>query len=644
MTFATSGNDCLPSEEYGVISGLIGASLEPVALQELLKTVLDRLGTVSWLDLDGRGAILLLNSRNQLVMVAQRGFSEARAALCEKVDLDRCGCGHVVGNPEGAVLPCEHDSPRDGSEPGTKSYHFVLPLVARGRVIGTLPLFLAHEQQFNEAQLGFLRDLGRLLSSTVFQQLTEEMVEVRELERQEARSEIIDKLGMASEYRDQETGMHVLRMKEYAGAIARNLGMPPEDREQLIATAPMHDVGKIGIPDEILLKPGKLSAQEFEVMRGHTRIGNDILTGDDPMMREAREIALTHHEKWDGSGYPRGLEGEDIPLFGRICAVADVFDALTSERPYKDAWPVERAVDLIRGGAGTDFDPAIVSAFMGVLPEAMRIRELYRDNVIDPHEKLDLPPVPVSADAWLSWNDSLSVGIDVIDEHHRYLIDLTNELHAAVTGGHGSKAVGRTLRALERYTHVHFREEERLMRQYGFPRLAEHRSQHELFCIKIAGFWEEIKVSPLTLGHETALFLKQWLVHHVTVEDARLREIHLLAALQRMLALMAVADGPSEDTEIAVMAQVYTRVAESDLGEEQMVQAIEEAKGSSESPAEYLKGVADNLSDDFKATLIEAARLVATAHRLTGDRERKFLDELADALGMPEAGVDGTVS
>jgi len=209
----------------------------------------------------------------------------------------------------------------------------------------------------------------------------ERKVQKRTLELNETRLQIIQRLGRAAEYKDNETGMHVLRMSYYSSAIALVLGLPAADIETLLHAAPMHDIGKIGIADRILLKPGKLDDAEWALMRKHPQIGAGIIgKHDSPLLEMARIVALTHHEKWDGSGYPRGLRGEKIPLVGRIVALADVFDALTSERPYKKAWPVEQALDTIRSDRERHFDPAITEAFFGVMPEILRIRQQYAES------------------------------------------------------------------------------------------------------------------------------------------------------------------------------------------------------------------------------------------------------------------------
>ena len=209
----------------------------------------------------------------------------------------------------------------------------------------------------------------------------ERKVQERTLELNETRLQIIQRLGRAAEYKDNETGMHVLRMSYYSRAIARALDLPSAEVETLLHAAPMHDIGKIGIPDHILLKPGKLDDSEWALMREHPQIGAGILGKHaSPLLETARIVALTHHERWDGSGYPHRLQGEQIPLVGRIVALADVFDALTTERPYKKAWPVEQALATIRSERGRHFDPRIADAFFGVVPEILRIQQQYAET------------------------------------------------------------------------------------------------------------------------------------------------------------------------------------------------------------------------------------------------------------------------
>ena len=193
--------------------------------------------------------------------------------------------------------------------------------------------------------------------------------------------EIVFRLSRAAEYRDPETGAHIMRMAHYSKHIAQNLGLSQADQDLLLEAAPMHDIGKVGIADGILLKPGKLFPEEFEIMKRHAQIGHDILAGSASYtLQTGAEIALTHHEKFDGTGYPNGLSGEGIPFFGRIVAVADVFDALTSERPYKPAWDLERATALVREGTGSHFDPGCVEAFFMHWENILEIRARFQDE------------------------------------------------------------------------------------------------------------------------------------------------------------------------------------------------------------------------------------------------------------------------
>lgn len=198
---------------------------------------------------------------------------------------------------------------------------------------------------------------------------------VRMDELRETRLQIVQRLGRAAEYKDNETGMHVIRMSHFSQLLALAAGCSPAWAEDLLNAAPMHDVGKIGIRDAVLRKPGPLDADEWATMRRHPEIGAEII-GEHPsgVLQLAREIALAHHEKWDGSGYPRGLAGEAIPLSARIVAIADVFDALTTRRPYKEPWPVQDALDHIAAQAGKHFDPALVALFAPLLPQLLEIR------------------------------------------------------------------------------------------------------------------------------------------------------------------------------------------------------------------------------------------------------------------------------
>ncbi len=209
----------------------------------------------------------------------------------------------------------------------------------------------------------------------------EEMVRERTRELEHTRLEIIHRLSRAGEYRDNETGMHVIRMSKGCQRLALAAGLGEDFSETILFASPMHDVGKIGIPDRVLLKEGPLDPAERDLMERHVEIGHSILGQHaDGLLRMASNIVLSHHERWDGTGYPKGLKGEAIPIEGRIAAICDVFDALTSRRSYKAAWPVPDAVAYLRRNAGSHFDPNLVDQFIRILSEILAIRHEHSDE------------------------------------------------------------------------------------------------------------------------------------------------------------------------------------------------------------------------------------------------------------------------
>jgi putative two-component system response regulator len=183
-------------------------------------------------------------------------------------------------------------------------------------------------------------------------------------------------LGEAGHFNDNDTGEHIWRMAEYSAALAAACGWNDNDSHLIGLAAPMHDTGKLGIPNAILRKPAKLDATEWEIMKTHSRIGHDILAKSDaPLFKMAAEIALLHHEKWDGTGYPLGLAGNAIPESARIIALADVFDALTMKRPYKENWSVEKALETMKAASGKHFDPRLLDIFISISPKILQIME-----------------------------------------------------------------------------------------------------------------------------------------------------------------------------------------------------------------------------------------------------------------------------
>ena len=282
--------------------------------------------------------------------------------------------------------------------PGLDGYEVCRRLKADPLCAGIPVIFVTARDEDVDQEMGF--DAGavdyipkpvrhRVVLSRVRAHLTvaergrtlESMVRERTRQLEMTRRKIIQDLGHAAEFKDNETGLHVVRMSYYARLLSLALGRDEAWTELLFNASPMHDVGKIGIPDRILCKPGKLDAEEWAIMQTHTTIGARIIGEADgsDLLAMAATVALTHHERWDGTGYPHRLAGEAIPLEGRIVAVADVFDALTSERPYKKAWTVEDALALLREQSGKQFDATVVGRFLDIVPEVLAIKARYAD-------------------------------------------------------------------------------------------------------------------------------------------------------------------------------------------------------------------------------------------------------------------------
>lgn len=345
----------------------------------------------------------------------------------------------------------------------------------------------------------------------VYSDVSEER-RLRESIRRNNKASVVAMANLA-EHRDADTGIHVLRVARLVGQTARKLMALPAYRSMIdeafiehVATASiLHDVGKIATPDQILLKTGPLTAEEREVIKQHPALGAQLLRqakltmGENPFLDMGAEIALTHHEWFDGRGYPYGLSGDEISLPGRICAVADVFDALTSERPYKAPWSMDRAVALIKEQGGTQFDPDVVRAFVSVLEERERV-------------------------CIVRWSGAMSVGHQRIDDQHRILIDTINQL-ASADSLHNQFAVSMILDELLSYAAFHFEFEESLMAHADYPQLEAHRREHQGFVNWINEYRDEyVKFGKRALGEPVLAFLKDWLSHHILEEDRRYGE------------------------------------------------------------------------------------------------------------------------
>ena len=255
----------------------------------------------------------------------------------------------------------------------------VVPMVDVDQdVVGVLQLINSSDEN---GQIVPFRDSYEKLTFSLASQaaVAVKMAQLRE-ELKSSSMEMIERLSVAAEFRDEDTALHIKRMSKYSEIIARNMGFDDEKVENILFTSPMHDIGKLGVPDSILLKPGKLNDEEWIEMKNHTVYGAKILHGSrHRLIKRAEVIAISHHEKWNGSGYPYGLAGDDIPVEGRIVALADVFDALSSKRCYKPAFPLEKVLDIIKKDTGTHFDPAVTKAFFDGLDEILEVYEKYRE-------------------------------------------------------------------------------------------------------------------------------------------------------------------------------------------------------------------------------------------------------------------------
>ena len=230
-------------------------------------------------------------------------------------------------------------------------------------------------KDYNDLMLNYRTELESEVTART-EQLNQALLRLKT-----ASLDTIYRLSMASEYKDEDTGAHIKRMSRYSAAVARRMGLDENIIETILYAAPMHDLGKIGIPDQILMKPGKLDLAEWKIMKMHTVIGAKILQGSDAeFIKLGESIALSHHEKWDGSGYPNGDKGLEIPIAGRIVAIADVFDALTSKRPYKEPFTIEKSLAIVKKERGTHFDPDVVDAFFDIQDEILNIKKQYSED------------------------------------------------------------------------------------------------------------------------------------------------------------------------------------------------------------------------------------------------------------------------
>lgn len=306
-------------------------------------------------------------------------WTKVAHGLEQKIEVDQnIGIvGWVFSNRKPLIVNSPYSDPRFNPETDKKTGYrtksiIAVPLITySGNAVGVLEGINKNGEGFTDDDLEFARVLAVQAANAI-----ENAILYEELKK--AQEEIVMRLSIAAEFRDSTTYNHLVRMSLYSYLIAKEMGFDEEWCEKLKLAAPMHDIGKLGIKDMILLKPAKLTDEEFEEMKKHTIYGYEILKDSTiDILKMASNVALCHHEKYDGTGYPRGLKGEEIPIEARIVAVADVFDALTSRRPYKEPYEIERAVEIIEKDSGKHFDPKVVQAFKKALPEMIKILKKY---------------------------------------------------------------------------------------------------------------------------------------------------------------------------------------------------------------------------------------------------------------------------
>lgn len=316
--------------------------------------------------------------RNELYTTVAHGVDEIRIPYGSGI------VGAAITSGEPIIIKDAYLDPRHNSDNDRKTGYHTKSIITvpfrnnDGEIIGAYQAInkMTKVDYFTERDL----ELLSLAASYAGKSLESVMLHQEIIETQK---EIIATMGEIGEIRSKETGNHVKRVAEYSYVLAIGLGMDPEEAEVLRTVSPMHDIGKVAIPDAVLNKPGKLTDEEYEIIKSHTRIGHQLLKGSKrKLLRAASIVAEQHHERWDGRGYPNGLRGEEIHIFGRITAVADVFDALSAERVYKPAWPLEKIEALFREERGRHFDPQIVDVFFRELPKLLEIRDRLTDSEV----------------------------------------------------------------------------------------------------------------------------------------------------------------------------------------------------------------------------------------------------------------------
>ncbi len=515
-------------ETKTAISRILGVAFKPISFREQLEEIIDVIVSISWLGAVRKGAIFVANERRELILAVQHDLSPALLIRCAVVPFGKCLCGRAALRKQILFKSCV-DEEHEISFAGMVGHgHYNIPLLGGDdEVIGVIVLYLEEHHEPHPEEQHFIDILGQAVASILTHRNLDLYSEIGRIQLQYAHVDMMRKLVSAAEYRDHETGYHLKRMSRYSVILGRMVGLSHQDLDLLGIAAPMHDIGKVGIPDEILMKPGKLTDDEYSIMKRHPEIGADILSGENALMKASHDIALGHHEKWDGSGYPRGLAGDETPLFARICALADVFDALTTRRPYKEPWPIERTLDFIRDQSGSHFDPDLVEALNQSLESILEVTSLFGEGDDDSHLFADAGARQRSrmTDGSLlaRLRKTEASGVDTIARQHRFIMDITQRLETASISMDTAEFYD-CLDGLQRNLPVYFVNEENLMRQLAYPEVDDHEGAHRASLALTRQLVADLETNPLATSFAAPRLISEWVRDHVEGRGAAFLE------------------------------------------------------------------------------------------------------------------------
>ena len=515
-------------ETKTAISRILGVALKPISFRQQLEEIIDVIVSISWLGAVKKGAIFVANRRHELILAVHHDLAPALETKCATVAFGKCLCGRAALRKQILFKSCVDEEHEISFEGMAGHGHYNIPLLGGDdEVIGVIVLYLEDHHQPHPEEQAFTDMLGQAVASILTHRNLDLYSEIGRIQLQQAHVDMMSKLVSAAEYRDHETGYHLKRMSRYSVIIGRTIGLSPEELDLLGIAAPMHDIGKVGIPDEILMKPGKLTDDEYAIMKQHPEIGANILSGDNPLMIASHEIALGHHEKWDGSGYPRGLTGTETPLFARICALADVFDALTTRRPYKEPWPLERTLAFIREQTGRHFDPNLVEALHQGLEEILEVASLFGDDEDDSHlfgnsgrssKSRDTDPASLE-----KLRKTEAPGVTIVARQHRFVMDITQRLETASISM-DTRELFDCLSGLQRNLPIYLVNEENLMRQFGYPEVEDHGRAHREFADLATQLLADLETAPLAASFAASRLISEWVRDHIQGHGSALLE------------------------------------------------------------------------------------------------------------------------